>query len=91
MIVAWSIEFKPEAEHDLDGLDLSVSRRIVEKLDWLTVNFDTLFPISLKGEFREFSKLRVGDWRVFYKTNWATHCIIVCYIDRRDKAYKKKG
>ncbi|MEK7621994.1 MAG: type II toxin-antitoxin system RelE/ParE family toxin [Patescibacteria group bacterium] len=89
-MVIWSIEFKPETEHDLGGLDWIIRRRIIEKLDWFALNFDSLFPISLKGEFKDFSKLRVGDWRVFYQVNWEKHLIIVCYIDRRDKAYKKK-
>mgnify|MGYP001581379630 CR=1 FL=1 len=86
----WLLEFKLEAEHDLDFLDPTVRRRIIEKLGWLAVNFNSLFPVGLKGEFKEFYKLRVGDWRVFYQTNWSKHSLVVCYIDRRDKAYKKK-
>ena len=89
-MATWSIEFKSEAERDLSLLDSTIRQRIIEKLDWLATNFDTIFPASLKGEFREFCKLRVNDWRVFYQINWGKHLITVCYIDRRDKAYKKK-
>lgn len=89
-MISWSVGFKLEAESDLAGIDSATCRRITEKINWLSINLDFLFPVGLKGEFKEFYKLRVGDWRVFYQTNWVKHSIIVCYIDRRDKAYKKK-
>jgi mRNA interferase RelE/StbE len=86
----WLLEFTLDAEHDLAKLDRKIRRRIIDKLDWLLENFDGIFPSVLSGEFREFYKLRVGDWRVIYKINWEKGIIIVCYIDRRDKIYKKR-
>lgn len=53
-------------------------------------NFENIFPEVLTGEFREFYKLRIGDWRVMYKVNWLDRIIIVSYINRRDKVYKKR-
>lgn len=53
-------------------------------------NFESILPEVLTGEFREFYKLRVGDWRVMYKVNWQDKIIIVSYIDRRDRSYKKR-
>ena len=85
----WSIEFLPEAEKDLVKLDRESRRRIIDKLDWLLENFENIFPEVLTGEFKEFYKLRIGDWRVIYKINWSNNTIIVCYIDKRDKVYKK--
>ncbi len=86
----WSLEFQPEAEKDLASLDWQVRRRIIDKLDWLLKNFDAVVPSILANEFREFYKLRVGDWRIIYKVNWNNYIILVCYIDRRDKVYKKR-
>ncbi|PIS39450.1 MAG: type II toxin-antitoxin system mRNA interferase toxin, RelE/StbE family [Candidatus Nealsonbacteria bacterium CG08_land_8_20_14_0_20_38_20] len=86
----WSLEFLLEAERDLARLDREVRRRVIDKLDWLLANFDNILPLSLTGEFKEFYKLRIGDWRAMYKVNWQTHTIFVCYIDRRDKVYRKK-
>lgn len=86
----WTIEFLPEAERDLARLERSVRRRIIGKLDWLAENFGAVFPINLRGEFKAFYKLRVGDLRVFYKANWTKEILIACYIERRDKAYKKR-
>ena len=84
----WSLEFQPTAERDLAKLDWQIRRRIIDKLDWLLKNFDTVVPSILANEFREFYKLRVGDWRIIYKVNWNNCTILVCYIDRRDKIYK---
>ena len=86
----WSLEFLPAAEDDLAALDSGIRGRIIDKLDWFVSNFNETLPATLGGEFREFYKLRVGDWRIKYKVNRRSNIIIVCYIDRRDKAYKKR-
>ena len=86
----WSIEFLPEAEKDLARLDGEIQRRIIDKLNWLLENFENILPEVLTGEFREFYKLRIGDWRTMYKINWLNKTIAVCYIDRRDRVYKKR-
>lgn len=86
----WTVEFTNEAEGDLACLDRPVRKRIIEKLEWLAENFDSAIPLPLTGEFGNYYKLRVGGWRTFYRTDHVKRAIIVCYIDRRDKAYKKK-
>jgi len=86
----WSLAFQPEADKDLAKLDWQVRRRVIDKLDWLLKNFDVVVPSALSNEFGEFYKLRVGDFRVIYKINWNNSTIFVCYIDRRDKIYKKR-
>ena len=86
----WSVEFLPKAENDLAKLDRAVRRRIIEKVEWLRANIDTVFPIPLTGEFKDFYKLRVGDWRVMYKIEWRSSKILVSYIGRRDRVYKKR-
>lgn len=87
---AWFLDFTLDAEKDLVALDPGIRCRIVEKLEWLVDNFDAIIPQILTGEFKDFYKLRVEDWRVIYKINWNKSLITVCYIDRRDKIYKKK-
>ena len=85
----WSIEFTSEAEKDLSTLDNSVRKRIIEKLDWLENNFNEVSPIILTADFRDYFKLRIGDWRVFYQVDWYRNVITIRYIDHRSKAYKK--
>lgn len=86
----WSLEFSKQAEEDIAALDFSIRTRILEKLEWLVKNFDSLIPVPLGGEWSDFFKLRVGDWCVVYQIYWASHRIIVDYIDRRDKIYKRR-
>ena len=86
----WSLDFSLAAEKDLAGFDSSIRRRIIDKLDWLLVHFESILPSVLTGEFREFYKLRVGDWRVMYKVDWKNHTITVSYIEHRGRGYKKK-
>lgn len=84
----WILEFLPQAKKDLAQCDREVRRRIIDKLEWLVKNFDVISPSVLAGEFKDFQKLRVGDWRIIYKTVWEKRKIFVCYIDKRDKIYK---
>jgi len=86
----WSLEFSSGANEDLCNLDLGGKRRIIEKLDWLLQNFDSILPQALNADFREFFKLRIGDWRVVYKINWNKSIITIHYIDHRSKIYKRK-
>jgi addiction module RelE/StbE family toxin len=89
-MVRWSLDFSPEAEKDLAKLDHETRRRVIDKLDWLIKNFDSILPLPLHADFKDFYKLRVGDWRAAYKIDWKKENIIVCYIDHRGKIYKKK-
>jgi len=86
----WSVEFTEEADKDLSVLDKSVQRRIIEKLNWLGNNFSGVSPTILTADFRDYFKLRVGDWRIFYQVDWYRNIITVRYIDHRSKAYKKR-
>ena len=53
----WSLEFTKQAEKDLNMLDRSIRVRIIEKLEWLLENFDSLFPAPLAAEWSDFFKL----------------------------------
>lgn len=85
----WSVEFTVKAEKDISLLDKSIQKRILGKLDWLENNFSEVLPIVLTADFRNYFKLRVGDWRVFYQVDWYSNIITVRYIDHRSQAYKK--
>jgi mRNA interferase RelE/StbE len=86
----WFIDFTSEAEDDLGGIDSIIRKRIIDKLDWLQNNFDSITPLALDDKWRGFFKLRVGDWRVIYKIDWNKNRILVVVIDHRTKIYKRK-
>ncbi len=86
--MVWSIVFSKTAEKHLAQVNLELRRRIIEKLEWLGMHFDNIIPESLTGEFSDFFKLRVGDWRIFYRVAWNIRVIVVHRIVHRSKAYK---
>ena len=76
------------ALNDLKRLDKPIARRILSRLDWLTVNFDALKPESLSGELRDFYKFRVGDYRVIYQFIAEEEIIRVHAVGHRRDIYK---
>lgn len=88
MFISWSVYFLPRVDKDLNILDAQTRRRIIEKIEWLGMHLDDINPLSLTGEFKGFFKLRVGSWRIFYKIDWHTRRLIICYIGHRKQAYK---
>lgn len=88
-MASWRVEFSKQAENDFGRLDKPIRKRVVEALEWLAKNFDDIVPIPLGGPWRGFFKFRVGDWRVIYAIKPTTHALVVYYIDRRDRVYKR--
>ncbi len=86
----WQCILTKEAELDLKRLDLSIRKRILEKIKWMRENFDQITPLPLGGKWRGFFKLRIGDWRVVYEIEISKNLIIIHYIDHRNKIYKRK-
>ena len=89
-MLQWSVDFTSEAKNDLNKLDENLQKRIIEKLDWLQVNFNNIIPSALGEDWQRYFKLRVGDWRLLYKVDWSKSLIIIYIIDRRDKVYKRR-
>ena len=55
------------ASRDLERLDKSIARRIVQRIYWLAANVETIRLERLAGDLAGFYKLRVGDYRVIYE------------------------
>lgn len=89
-MAGWLLSFAPKAERDFDVLDKKVAKRVIEKLEWLRENFDSVAVSALGGEWSGCFKLRIGDWRVVYKVDWENNHIIVYVVDRRDRVYKRR-
>ncbi|KKT40667.1 MAG: hypothetical protein UW30_C0019G0006 [Candidatus Giovannonibacteria bacterium GW2011_GWA2_44_13b] len=86
----WYFDITPEAERDLDKLDVPIRRRVVERLSWFQKNFTQIIPLPLGGRLGGFFKLRVGDWRIIYEINESAKKVTIHAIDKRDKIYKRK-
>ena len=86
----WRFEITAEGQEDLKCLDTHPRKRVLEKLKWLTENFDHLTPFPLGIPWKGFFKLRVGDWRVVYEVENENNLVTVHVIDRRDTVYKRR-
>jgi mRNA interferase RelE/StbE len=77
------------ATRELAKLDKSVARRIVERVNWLAENLESVQPKALTGEFEGLFKFRVGDYRVVYELIHNEQMIIVHVIGHRREIYRK--
>ena len=71
----YPIEFTPEAAGGLYRLNKVIAQRVVNKLKWLSQNFDALTPEILTGELKGLYKLRMGSYRVIYTVNRDEHLL----------------
>jgi len=78
----------PKALRSLESFDNPVAGRIIDKLSWLSGNFDDLTPLPLRGAFSGTYKLAVGDWRVIYSFDKERHSITVHLIGHRRDIYR---
>jgi mRNA interferase RelE/StbE len=85
--MSYSVSFESESITDLDNLDQVVRLRILNKIQWLSVNFEQITPLSLTGQWSGFYKLRVGDYRVIYELDIEEQLIIIIRIAHRREIY----
>ncbi len=78
----------PTALDSLKGIDQEIGSRILDKLEWLSENFDYIRPAPLKSNLKGFYKLRIGNWRVIYEVDWDKLEIVVHFVGHRSQIYK---
>ena len=78
----------PDVEKDVERLDKTIAQRVLQKIKWLSENFEAIVPEPLKGKWKGKFKLRVGDYRVVYNVNNDAGFIMVHLIGHRRDVYK---
>lgn len=78
----------PKALRSLESLDKPIAKRIINKLSWLSENFDDLTPLPLRGGVSGTYKLRVGDWRIIYSFDIERRGITIHLIGHRSEIYR---
>lgn len=78
------------ATQELSGLDKAVSRRVVDRINWLAANLDAIRLEALTGDLAELYKLRVGDYRVIYEVLREERTIVIHAIGHRREIYRKR-
>ncbi len=80
------VEWTDDAIEDLEKLNKMIAKRILNKITWLSNNFNIIIPEALSRDFAGMFKLRVGDWRVIYTIE--NRLIIIQAIGHRREVYK---
>jgi len=90
--LAWTVEISNIAEWQLQTLDRSIQKRI---LDWLDDRIDGCknprhFGEPLKGDLAGFWRYRIGDYRVLCEIQDEMIVVLVLAIGHRREIYKRK-
>jgi mRNA interferase RelE/StbE len=84
----YRIVLLPHALDDLSKLDKSITKRILNRIEWYSENIENITPIPLKSRLSGFYKLRIGDWRVIYEIGKKAETIFIHKIGHRKDIYK---
>jgi mRNA interferase RelE/StbE len=85
--MSYSVEYESEALADLEKLTQTMRDRVINKIAWLTENFDQITPQTLTADLSGFFKLRVGDYRVIYEFSRDDRVIFIDRIRHRREVY----
>jgi mRNA interferase RelE/StbE len=85
----YHIRLLKAAASELEKLDKTVARRIIDKINWLANNAEAIRPKHLTGDLRGLYKLREGDYRIIYGVLKKEKIIIIHLIGHRRDVYGK--
>jgi len=84
----YRIEWEQEARQSLLNLDPTIVHRIVDRVSWLSLNFDNIRPKRLTARLRGYYRIRVGDYRIIYSIIRKDRILVVNYVGHRKDIYK---
>lgn len=84
----YRLQIQVRATQDLGSLDKGVARRIFTRLKWLAENIGSIRRESLTGEFSDYYKFRVGDYRILYQVLDDKQIIVIHRIGHRREIYR---
>jgi len=89
--MAWTFEFTPNAQKQLDDLDKAVSRRILKFLYERVGRLENPRQIGdrLQGALNNFWKYRVGDYRIICRLEDEKLVVFVVRIGHRREVYSR--
>lgn len=83
----FSIEYDKQPAKFLKKCDKPIAKRIMDKMEAVLINnpipHDSKAIIGEHGVFR----IRIGDYRTLYRTNYSEHRIVVFKLEKRSKVY----
>ncbi|MBI1807158.1 MAG: type II toxin-antitoxin system RelE/ParE family toxin [Ignavibacteria bacterium] len=86
----YSVRLLKTATKELEKLDRTIAKRIIDRLEWLSLNVDSTKLFPLKGELSGLYKLREGSHRIIFEILRSEKTIIVHAIGPRREIYKRR-
>ncbi|MEB3164376.1 MAG: type II toxin-antitoxin system RelE/ParE family toxin [Prochlorothrix sp.] len=86
--MTYTVQYQTQALSDLKKLDKQTQKRIINKVNWLAVNFEQITPLPLSENWAGFYKLRVGDYRVIYSLEQTLSILWIEKIGHRRDIYE---
>lgn len=90
MVETYTVEFLTEARTNLKRLSKPNAQRILNRINWLSSNLDSVSHEALTGEFKSLFKLRVGDYRVIYSVTRNERLITIHLVGHRRSVYERR-
>ena len=85
--MSFNIDYDNQPEKFLRKVDKQIALRIVNKIeDALSANPVPHNSTTIVGEHGVY-RIRIGDYRVLYRVNYANNKIVVIMIDKRSRVY----
>ncbi len=84
----YSVQIKPSAQKELEGLPDDVLARVIRKLETLHATPRPAGCKKLKG-YKDQWRIRAGHWRIVYIINDAAKLVSVTRIAHRREVYDR--
>jgi mRNA interferase RelE/StbE len=84
--VKWTIEWSKGALKDLRRLDAPVAQRVIQAVNRLAETGEG--DVKKLKDMHGLMRLRVGDWRVFFRFDMESELILVLEVTHRSDAYR---
>lgn len=85
--MAYRIEVRPAARRDLKKLDKPVLRKVDAAILLLVKNPRPPKADALKGKWRGYLRVRVGDYRIIYCVQDDRLVVCIVRVRKRDEVY----
>ena len=86
----YSVRLLKPATKELQKLDRTIAKSIIDRLEWLSLNVESTKLFPLKGELSGLYKLREGSYRIIFEILRSERIIIVHAIGHRREIYKRR-
>ncbi len=86
--MSYTVLLSPTASVSIKQLDRTTAQRVLNRIKWLSENFEQIKPVQLKGKYTGLFKFRIGNYRLVYSIDHNKRIINGIYFAHRKDAYR---